>query len=169
MAQYANARRGLKIPGTAFEYLTEGAYGLVFVDRSARRIRKVYRTRELKDPQHLTNVFNSEVMAFKIAMKCSELTELVPEFYGICPTKDVQDHSGNSIASELRGDLSFEMEFLPGSFVKIGTIPTSESDRIQTLFFQCGIRHMSDASVLLDEERITKVIDFAVQESESWD
>jgi hypothetical protein len=33
MAEFSNDRRGLRIAGTDFLYLSEGAYGVVFVDR----------------------------------------------------------------------------------------------------------------------------------------
>ena len=38
MAAFQNAERGLKIKGSNFSYMIEGAYGIVFVDREQGRI-----------------------------------------------------------------------------------------------------------------------------------
>ena len=66
-------------------------------------------------------------------------------------------------------DLGYEAAFVPGQFVKIGTVTGNEQDRIRALFRSEGIYHTIDASVVLEGGNITRIIDFAVREIElSW-
>ena len=45
MNGFANSTRGLRIKDSDFEYLTEGAYGVIFCDRHFSRVRKIFKRR----------------------------------------------------------------------------------------------------------------------------
>jgi len=165
---FANAGRGLCIAGSDYEYLSEGAYGFVFVDRKQKRIRKVYR--RTHKPEHARNVFNAEVDALKKAAVADELTTLVPEFFGLCTDVKILDREGNDVTGEVYPDLAFEAEFLDGNFQKNAIAEEGERERVFALFRNHGINHVIDTDVTVEGGSITKVIDFAVQEIiPQWD
>jgi len=163
---FFNASRGLRIPGTDFEYMTEGAYGLIFLDRKFRRIRKVYKRRLDTDEAHCLAVFESEREAFELAARAPKVCTLIPEYFGESRAGTIIGSGGNDVTDEVYPLLSFEAEFLDGSFDKIGTVIAEERNRIVSLFHAVGIRHMTDASVRVTNQAIDKVIDFAVREIE---
>jgi hypothetical protein len=159
---FANERRGLRIVGSNFEYLTEGAYSIVFVNRSKGRVLKVFRATHRRD--HSADVFNAEVEAYKVAMKSNDLKALVPNFFGTQTGLKVMDKNCTDVTDEFYPNLAFEAEFIPQRFDKIAGAPLSEQERITKLFRDRGICHMSDVSVVINDGRIQKVIDFAIQE-----
>jgi len=161
---FRNEARGLRFAGTDFVYLTEGAYGIIFVDRGQRRIRKVYRVRRDSDIAHCREVFTNETGAYEIASMQPELSALIPAYFGPCGVPDVVDGAGGNVSDEFHADLAFETEFVECRFVKISEAPDSESGRIRDLFGRHGIHHVIDASVCLQEGTITKMIDFATED-----
>lgn len=163
-----NRAEVLTVKSTNFTSFEKGAYATLFRDESLNRVRKVFRIR--RDNAPIENIFAAEIAAFKIAIDQKELCELVPLFYGRCDgTMEILDSSGKEVTDQYRTDLSYEMEFVPGSFIKFGTVPDDkERCRIRNLFWKHGIMYLTDASVVLKERKITKVIDFAVQEHELW-
>ena len=159
---FPNAQRGLRIAGTDFKYLSEGAYGLVFVDQNKKRIRKVYRYRD-GNLQHSNQVFTAEVRAYEIASANNELRILVPLYFGVRPAQMIIDSRGSDVTSEVYPDLAFEAEFIECNFQK-KLRANNEYEKICALFQRYGISHVTDISVCLRGGHIIKVIDFATQE-----
>ena len=166
MASFANASRGLRIKDTDFEYFTEGAYGVVFVDRKTGRLRKVYRRKPDAPADHSQETFEAETRAFEIASTSDELKALIPEWYGRLPTQLIVDAQGNDVSGEFLCDLAFEIEFIDGDFQKFGLINPEEFERVRGLFARNGIRYLIDMSVVFRENRVYKAIDFATHEVE---
>ena len=135
------------------------------MDKTAGRIRKVaYRKYGVSDA-HCREVFESEIKALKIAESSEALQRFVAApIHAICGIK-VIDGTGRDISDQFYDDLAFEAAFIPGQFLKIGTIGEHERDRVINLFKSAGIAHVGDASVIF-EGQINKVIDFAVKEIE---
>lgn len=164
---FANQKRGLRLADPNFTYLTEGAYGVVFVDRYAGLIRKVYRRKS--DVEHAQAVFDAEVKAYELAINSEQLRSLVPSQFNVRPEQQVFDWECNDVSEEFLTNLSFEAEFIDCHFRKIGEISSSESSRISALFRGVGIQHTSDMSVCLDSNGIVvKAVDFAMREFEVW-
>ncbi|WP_097523947.1 hypothetical protein [Sinorhizobium sp. BJ1] len=162
-----NATRGLALAGTDFVYLDEGAYGVVFVNRDAGRIRKVYRRQQ--DEAHVRAVFKAEADAYIRAASAPALLCLIPAQFQLCTLQQVIDRDGNDVSAEFSADLAFETEFVNATFHKIGNIGGDEARCIHRLFLAAGIKHTTDMSVSLTADgRIYKVIDFAVEEHEIW-
>jgi hypothetical protein len=165
---FANASRGLRIEGTNFAYLTEGAYGIVFADRTGGRIRKIYRRKHEAPADHSAATFETEVKAFEIASADEHLRRLIPEWYGRCSAQVIFDGNGKDVSDEFFCDLAFEAEFVPGNFLKFGVIPLREQERVTELFIKHGITYLKDMSVILRDDRVFKAIDFATKEIELW-
>jgi len=164
---FANQRRGLHILQTNFLYLSEGAFGVVFVDQIQKRIRKVYRVRSDASLDHCKRVFEAETSAYELAVKTPALQNLVPTFFGIRLGQMIRDNQENDVSKEFYTDLVFEAEFISCDFNKISSASEPERERVVKLFYQHGIRGVDDASVCLAEDgRIIKVIDFAMTEFE---
>lgn len=160
---FANERRGLRIAETGFRYLDEGAYGAIFVDRTAGRIVKVYKWRE--DEAHARAVFDAEVEAYHWARAVPAVSDLVAGGFRPCSVPQVVDKDGNDVTSEFFPDLAFETDFVAGEFRKIGSVDSVEAARVRRLFHEAGIEHTVDMSVTLDPDgRIVKAIDFATTE-----
>lgn len=150
------------IDGTAFTYLDEGAYGVIFAHRSLQRVRKCFYRRH-PDARNSESVFSSEVRAYKIAMDRASLRKLVPEFFGIVPTQIILDDCRKDISHEFIPGLAFETALVSQDFVKLRTVNDVERERIVELFTSEGINYLEDASVLLQRNCVVKVIDFAVE------
>ena len=140
--------------------INQGAYAWIILDEDTGYAVKVFKNNN--DLQHITNVFNSEVKAYKIAMLHNELKVLVPEFYG---TINIDKLTG--CKEEFSEEKAYVMSRVKDSFIKIGEYIVSDSERvrIKSLFGNYGIKYLTDASVVLDDNNIiTKVVDFAVEE-----
>jgi hypothetical protein len=160
--------RGLKISGTNFRYLDKGAYATIFVDEGQNTVRKVYRAERGRDRDHCEQVFRSERDAYQIASEAEELRHLVPTYFGTRTIERILDLRDTDVTGEFYSDLSIEIEYIASHFSKISTMGEPERTRIIELFGRHGIRHMSDASVSTEGERVRKVIDFSVREVEYW-
>ena len=164
---FANARRGLRIVGTDFAYLSEGAYGLVFVNASRTRVLKVFRRKD--DEAHCREVYAAETEALVRGNSLDDVRSLVPCYFGPRTDVVVTEDGGKDVSDEFFADLNYEMEYVEGHFQKIGSIDRKASDPVRALFRSVGIAHTVDASVILDTEgKVTKVIDFAMREIEAW-
>lgn len=162
---FANAARGLRLADTNFVYLSEGAYGVIFADRGAGRIRKIYRRRP--EESHTRAVFESEAGAYERASAITALSLLVPGGFQRCPPQRVIDGAGDDISQEFFSDLAFEADFIDAPFVKGGSLVSDDLQRVRELFRAAGINHTSDISVALTcNGRVSKVIDFAIEEYE---
>ena len=129
---FANQMRGLRVVGTKFEYLSEGAYSVVFIDRQQGRIIKVFKA--IHELDHCKKVFDAEVEAYGIAMRTAELKERVPQFHGVRQDLRIEDRSGKDVTAEFYPDLAYEAEFIADEFDKIATSP--EAERLQRPFVQ---------------------------------
>ncbi|MDF0515753.1 hypothetical protein P0R31_00665 [Bradyrhizobium yuanmingense] len=165
---FANAARKLRIKGTEFIWFDEGAYGVVFVDKARKRVRKIYKAIDGKPLAHCLEVFEAETQAYDIASRSDDLKAIVPVYYGKCEELVIMDGTGNDVTGELHPHLAFESEFIEGRFVKSSFASEAERDRINELFWKSKILHTIDTSVCLTDGKITKVIDFAMKEIELW-
>ena len=160
---FPNETRGLRIADTGFADWDEGAYGVVFADRAAGRVRKVFR--RLLDEDHVRAVFNSEIGAYAIATAYPLLVNLIPGGFQRCAAQQIIDSADQDVSKEFFPDLAFEMAFIDGTFQKVGTVIGGDAWRVRQLFHHEGIRHTNDMSVVLAVDGcIQKAIDFAVCE-----
>lgn len=166
---FFNERRGLHIPGTNFRYHSEGAYGLIFVDAGAGgRARKVYRAKAGTDRAHSEAVFAAEAAAYALAMDSEPARALVPAYFGPCVVPKLLDGDGTDVTSEIYGDLAFEMEFIPGKFLKIVEFGHVEQERVTSILVSAGILYVMDSSATAIDGLIHKVVDFSTREIEVW-
>ena len=131
-----NESRGLRIEGTNFSYLSEGAFGVVFADKTAARIRKVYRT--LNKVDLATATFDSEVAAYEIASADEGLRTLIPKWFGPRTVQTIVDGNDNDVSNEFFSDLCFEAEFIPGRFQKFRNLSDAERHRVTQSLCQQG-------------------------------
>lgn len=165
---FANAARNLRIKDTEFVWFDEGAYGVLFVDRACKRVRKIYRARGGAPLAHCLDVFEAETQAYEIASRSDDLKAITPAYYGKCGQLTVIDGAGNDVTGQFYPDLAFESEFIEGRFVKSNAASELERERVNELFWKNKIFHTIDMSVCLTDGKITKAIDFAVKEIELW-
>jgi len=156
----------LRIADTGLQYLTEGAYGVIFVDHDRNRVRKVYLALRNLSRDHCEQVFHAETEAFERAMSAPELRQLVPVFFGVCRPGTIVDKDEVDRSTDFLS-LAFEDEFIPGRFEKL-TATQPGHDRLVALFGQYGIYHLRDASVRIEDGKITKIIDFATRYIEPY-
>jgi len=81
---------------------------------------------------------------------------------------EADDHSRRRVTLFSSGALSFGMEFIEGHFQKLGAISGSEFDRIADLFAKEKINYVKDACAILEDGKVTKIIDFGMEEIELW-
>jgi len=162
---FVNETRGLAILGTAFTYLSEGAYAVVFVDRAAGKIVKAFKRRPELD--HVRAVFRAEADAYRLARSSAEVSVLIPGNFRIYTLGQVTDKHGQDVTDEFFPDFAFETDFVEGCFHKIGGIGGTDASRVHQLFHEAGIHHTIDMSVTFNADGIiVKAIDFATEEHE---
>ncbi len=145
----------------------EGCYGLVvFVESEAKAVKVFMKNHTLEQAE---NVFDSEVDAYNKVQNCEEAKILTPDFYGTVNVTQIIDSNGVDISHKYYRDLAYVMSYESGAFQKLAITLTSEASRIERIFKSIGVNYTRDASVILSENQIiTKVIDFAVEEFEVW-
>lgn len=158
---FANASRGLRIEGTDFEYLSEGAYAVAFYDRKSGKVRKVFK-RNAENDKNSADSFEVECNAYELASKVDRLRALIPAYFGTVRGAIIRDQHGVNLSREFCTDRIIEMEYVSGQFQKINGVRDAED--IKALFHKHGIMGMSDASVTLAGGKILKVIDFGLRE-----
>lgn len=141
----------------------EGAYGVVFFGPDGKAT-KVFRQRHDAPREHVEQVFLSELEAYEVAQSHPELQTLIPKFFGSTTVPCVIDAQGKDISSEFYLDLAYQMETIEGEFVKTGGLSTEITETTYQLFHSAGIRHICDASAVLQGNNIKKIIDFAMKE-----
>lgn len=162
---FVNETRGLSIAGTGFAYLSEGAYGVIFVDKVAKRIVKVYKRKPEED--HVRAVFKAEVDAYGLAASSADVSDLIPGNFQLYILERINDKQGQDVTGEFFPDLAFETDFVEGYFLKIGAIGSADRLRVRRLFQEAGIHHTTDMSVTVGPNgSILKGIDFAKEEHE---
>lgn len=134
---FANAARGLRLAGTDFVYFSEGAYGVIFADRGAGRIRKIYRRRP--EEAHAHAVFEAEAVAYERASAIPALSLLVPGGFQRCPPQSVIDGAGSDVSQEFFSDLAFETDFIDAPFMKAGSVASNDLQGVHELFRAAGI------------------------------
>lgn len=161
---FANSSRRLRVSGTNFEYLSEGALNLIFVDRMQKKVWKVARADRDIPRSHLEKVFQSEVKAYELATNSAELREVVPRFFGVERVPGIVDGSGRDVSIEVHADLAFQIEYIDGEFQKISM--HRDYIKLAEAFRSVGIHYTIDASACFSGDRVSKVIDFATEEFE---
>lgn len=153
-----------KIEGTNFAYLDHGAYATVFVDRAAGRVRKVFRVQNPHDSNHCANVYAAELGAYRIAQRHPKLALITPTFYGT-PSNFRIVGNVSDVTHLYHTAMTLELSFVPGTFEKVGADRSLLHSDTRAVFWDAGIRHLTDMSVtLLDGLPI--YIDFALIEFE---
>ncbi len=117
---------------------------------------------------HSREVFEAETEAYAIASKVCELKDLIPAYFGKVSDQKIVDTSGSDVTHEFHPSFAFEAEFVECSFQKLAAATERERKRVANLFHMHGIHHITDVSVCIENDRITKVIDFATREVELW-
>ncbi len=148
------------ISGTSFRYLDEGAYAVVFFDPASKRVRKVMKATTLGN-EHIAKVFAAEVEAMEIASNSSALARFIPQYFGISPGGNIVGGNGQDISTHFFIDLSFEAEFIPGTFEKLSYPRQEQVVRVLQEFKSYGIRHLEDASAVFEDGAVKKIIDIA--------
>lgn len=151
---------------TNFVYLTAGAYADIFVDRHAKRVRKVFRLRNKRDAAY--DSFKTELAAYLVAIDHQEVRELVPAFWGAITSPPILDDQGVDRSDHFYLDLCYELELIEGYFEKFGVLPTSAQKELQRRFQAAGIHAIVDASVATFPDGSMKVIDFGIAGVEEW-
>lgn len=166
---FFNERRGLHIPGSDFQYYSEGAYAVVFASRSGRpTARKLFRVKAESGREHSARTFAAEVAAFELAMASDHVRTIVPEFFGQQPAERVSDRDGTDVSAEFYPDLAFDMEFIEQPFRKLVYFSAFERKRVSSILNRAGIFYTIDASACGTDDCISKVIDFSTHEIEPW-
>jgi hypothetical protein len=137
-----------------------GAYGEVF--RCGDRAIKVFFQRS---DDLARKAFDSEVAAYQRVSQVPTLQAITPAFFGVVEVQDVLDARGVSIARDFCSPLlAYEMSFVEGTFVKIGSISGPQRDSVRQLFGKYGINYTIDCSMTLGNDgRVACVIDFATE------
>lgn len=130
--------RVLKAPTGDMQLINFGAYAHVFVSHDRAVVRKVFLRKP--DEVHVQSVFGSELSALRIASEQPKLRAIVPKFFGQQGAASVFEGQ-HDVSAEYFPALSYEMEFVPGAFVKIGNIDPAMRASIGALFEAHGICH----------------------------
>ncbi|QMU58542.1 MAG: hypothetical protein GKR98_10265 [Boseongicola sp.] len=156
-----------RVVGTEFNFHNFGSEGIIFRDRAAGLIRKIYSSE--RDRKFAEQDFKSEIEAFGIAMKSPEISASIPGKFRILDTQTVVDEKGECVSNQYFPDLAFEAEFINLRFVEIGSLPNSESSAIERKFKKVGINYTGDMAIAFSEDRLCyKVVDFKVRGQEIW-
>jgi hypothetical protein len=142
-----------------------GCYATVFF--VGKMAIKVFKRRDDAPPNHVRNVFKSQVAAYQHSAARSEICQYTNHFIGARTVCRIEDESGCDISHVYHLDLAYEMLVLDGKPIEIGKLDSNHSQSIKRLFQGAGVMHMSDCSVFLDHAgELANVIDFAMQEYE---
>lgn len=141
----------------------EGAYGVVLFSSDGRAT-KVFRRHNDATEDHVKNVFQSEVCAYKLAASCESVRCLIPEFFGCISVERITDAEGSDVSSQFYLRRAYQMQRIEGNFVKLGTLDEAIRQPVIEKFRSIGIHHTCDASVIVTDNAVTSIIDFAIQE-----
>lgn len=142
-----------------------GYYGLVaFQEEYAV---KIFKKRE-EEENHIENVFHSETEAYEIATQNERSAILIPKYYGKKTIKCITSASGIEITQDYYCKLAYKMSFEEGLFIKINNtqVPDEERKRVTDIFHSIGISYLNDSSVIIKNNQITCIIDFAIRRHE---
>ena len=154
-----------RISNSEFTYLGRGDYATVFVDKARGRVRKVFRVRRGKNC-HTKNVFLAECEAYKIANGIPKIKSITPKLFCFPKGLQITDYEGNDVTAFYHPDMVLEIEFIAGSFKKVGEFRSVLTSEIESIFKSAGICHLSDMSFVLRNDGSPVFIDFATKEIE---
>ncbi|MGB0843940.1 MAG: hypothetical protein ACPGVN_04270 [Alphaproteobacteria bacterium] len=153
-----------QIKGTNFIAYDEGVYGLIFVDKQLGLARKIFKARAGADETVVRNTFQFEIKAYEIVLAHPVLKEVVPNQ----SHQLIQNAKGEDASCYFFPELAYEMEFVEGSFCKIGLLKdTPKLNELKPLFRSVGVKYLTDCSVCNLPTGL-KFIDFATEEVEIW-
>lgn len=145
-----------------------GAYGRIFINESKTKVIKVFYKKNndlsINRENHVIKTFNSELQAYELASNDIELENYIPRFFGKIKIDKIIDDDGNNVIDNYYIDCAFEIEYIDGYFKKIGFVNCINKDNIISLFNQLNIRNLIDASVLVENNKILKIIDFSMED-----
>lgn len=146
-----------------------GCYAEVALYDESKKAIKIFKKHEAGE-EHVKNVFNSEVEAYKIASQNKLLSQYIPKFFGECKIEKVFDEYGNDISDKFVLECAYEMELITDTIISNQSgYGRKNYEYIMKIFKDEGIYHLSDIAYTLDEEdNINKIIDFAVKEYQLW-
>ena len=156
-----------RIANTNFAYLDRGAYGAVFVDRAAGRVRKVFRNDGFHAPSHCADVFDAELDAYRRVQDHAGLVARTPRFFGTAHNFRIVG-DGVDVTDCYHPQMTLELSFVQGLFQKVGSHQTWMPPGVRAMFLNAGIMHLSDVSVTFDDGDCPTYIDFATVEIEVW-
>ncbi|MDH2394923.1 hypothetical protein QDQ39_03805 [Providencia rettgeri] len=143
-----------------------GAYGFVaFVENKTKAV-KIFKKNHTRE--QAKKVFESEVQAYELIQENEKLRSITPTFFGKV-TIDKEESEEDDLSLDLSLNLYFEFAYLMscevGTFIKLENIDDrDEYEKIITLFNEHGIKHVKDSSVILNDDKVKMVIDFAMKE-----
>lgn len=144
-----------------------GSYADVFFTSDGRATKVFRHIQEVPEAQ-VKKVFESEVHAYELAHASDDIGNLIPKFYGRVFVDQVLDTNNSDISGNYYLNFAYQMEHIQGLFVKVGGIPNPlRMDLIQR-FKAVGISYLDDASVVVNGDRVSCVIDFATEQFEVW-
>ena len=166
MMSFINAECGLAIAKTKFVYLNHGAYGVVFVDKEAEKIIKVFIRSKDKDEDHVQKVFNAEVDAYCRAKLSPDVLKIIPgNFMRYEKEVKVVDGLGMDVTSGFYPNFAYSTDYVRGHFFKFSGLQGSNASNVRALFKSVGIDFTADMSVTVDDSNnILKAVDFATEE-----
>ena len=147
---------------------TEGCYATMFF--VSDRAIKVFKQQVNAPQDHVRDVFCSKVKAYQHSASKRQICKYTQHFIGKKEVCRIEDYTtGRDISSEYHPEFAYEMMRLDGEPIKIGELELQHAQYIKNLFWNAGVRHMSDCSVFRNQNgEIINVIDFAMQEYELW-
>lgn len=141
----------------------EGFYGAVFFSSDGRATKIFHRKPGVLET-HVEQVFKSEVEAYERASSGQDLRNLIPTYFGCVSIHSVTNSLGEDISNNFYLDRAYQMQRISGTFVKMSELTPSIKSQIDNKFFSAGINHICDASVIIEDNVIICIIDFAIDE-----
>ncbi len=147
-----------------FESWKDGHYATVFFDAEHKYAYKVFRKGSDQSYERSKATCNSEIKAYELAKAEKKLSCYIPRFYNSIPLEKIEDEAGNDLSDQYFLDVNYKMEFIKGEFIKIGNFQNEKTKKLCQAFIDIGIKHIEDASVVLDSDgKIKKVVDFSIE------
>lgn len=128
------------------------------------RATKVFLRRHDAPEEHMESVFQSEVSAYKLVSDCENLRNLIPIFYGCVSVQKITNATGADISNRFYLHRAYQMQRVNGDFVKLGTLAFEVQKPLMESFRSLGVHHTRDASVIVENNIVSSIIDFATQE-----
>lgn len=149
----------------------QGAFGRIFINEKRSFAIKVFKVNHEDNTEkrktYIHEIFNNECEAYELASNCSDSKDYIPCFYGKSPINgDIKDQDGNIVNNEYYIEYAYCMEFIDGNFIKLADGNYANKDEICGIFSNLGIKNIIDSSVVITDGRISKLVDFSMQDIE---